>query len=80
QTNEVTSGMGTGGKAPAGYRWGPDKATLEVIPGGPADPNTKGAKLAKPPTEGQAKALMFGARMAAADEVLAEVAKGGVLR
>lgn len=70
----------SGGKAPVGYRWGADGQTLEAIPGGPADPNTKGAKLSKPPTEGQAKALMFGTRMAAADEVLAEVAKDGVLR
>lgn len=80
QTGEVNSGMGAGGKAPAGYRWGPDRATLEVIPGGPADPNTKEAKLAKPPTEGQAKALLFGSRMAAANEVLAEMAKDGVNR
>lgn len=80
QTTEVSNGMGSGGRAPAGYRWGPDKTTLEVIPGGPADPNTKGAKLAKPPTEGQAKALMFGARMAAADEVLTEMQTAGALR
>lgn len=70
----------TGGKAPTGYRWGADGQTLEAIPGGPADPNTKGAKLSKPPTEGQAKALMFGARMAVADEVLGELADKKVMR
>ena len=41
-----------------------------AAPGGPADPATKGAKLAKPPTEGQAKALIFGSRMTVADEIL----------
>lgn len=70
----MTDGVNRGGaRAPAGYRWGADGMTLEAIPGGPADPNTKGAKLAKPPTEGQAKALMFGTRMAVADEVLKEL-------
>jgi hypothetical protein len=63
----------SGGKAPTGYRWGADGQTLEYIPGGPADPTTKGAKLAKPPTEGQAKALMFGTRMAVADDILGEL-------
>lgn len=61
----------SGAKAPTGYRWNGD--TLEPIPGGPADPATKGAKLAKPPTEGQAKALMFGSRMAIADEILSDL-------
>lgn len=65
----------TGGKAPTGYRWVGN--ALEPIPGGPADPATKGAKLAKPPTEGQAKALMFGSRMAIADEVINELGKTG---
>jgi hypothetical protein len=63
----------TGGRAPTGYRWGADGQTLQYIPGGPADPTTKGAKLAKPPTEGQAKALMFGTRMAVADDILSEI-------
>lgn len=80
EITELNSGMGRGGKAPAGYRWAPGGSMLEVIPGGPADPNTKGAKLNKPPTEGQAKALMFGTRMAASDEVLAEMEKAKVLR
>lgn len=74
---EMTDGMGAGGKAPTGYRWAADGRTLETIPGGPADPNTKGSKLAKPPTEGQSKALLFGARMAIADDVLSELEKGG---
>lgn len=73
---EMADGVGRGGtKAPTGYRWVGD--ALEPIPGGPADPATKGAKLAKPPTEGQAKALMFGSRMAIADEVIGELAKAG---
>lgn len=58
----------SGQKAPTGYRWNGE--VLEPIPGGPADPATKGAKLAKPPTEGQAKALIFGSRMTVADEIL----------
>lgn len=75
---EAADGVNRGGaKAPTGYRWGADGSTLEAIPGGPADPNTKGAKLAKPPTEGQAKALMFGTRMQVADEVLADLEKQG---
>lgn len=68
----------SGAKAPAGYRWGPDGQTLEAIPGGPADPNTKGAKQSKPPTEGQAKALLFGSRMQLADEVLTDLENKGV--
>jgi hypothetical protein len=65
------------GNAPAGYRW-TQAGALESIPGGPADPNTKGAKLAKPPNEGQSKALNFGSRMAIADETLSELATQGV--
>lgn len=63
-----------GSKAPAGYRWTADGTSLETIPGGPADPSTKGAKQAKPPTEGQAKALLFGARMQVADDLFNELA------
>lgn len=78
---EMNDGVNrSGGKAPVGYRWGADGQALEAIPGGPADPNTKGAKLSKPPTEGQAKALMFGVRMAAADEVIGDMEKAGVYR
>lgn len=69
-----------GAKAPTGYRWNADGQGLEPIPGGPADPNTKGAKLAKPPTEGQAKALMFGSRMAVADELLRDLEGDGATR
>lgn len=73
---EMADGTNRGGqKAPTGYRWAGD--ALEPIPGGPADPATKGAKLSKPPTEGQAKALMFGSRMAVADEILGELAQAG---
>lgn len=72
QTLDIGAG---GSKPPTGYRW--NGGALEPIPGGPADPATKGAKLAKPPTEGQAKALMFGSRMQVADEVLAELDKAG---
>ncbi|MBA3588211.1 hypothetical protein [Methylibium sp.] len=73
---EMTDGAnGRGQKAPVGYRWSGD--ALEPIKGGPADPATKGAKLAKPPTEGQAKALMFGSRMTVADEVLKELEATG---
>jgi hypothetical protein len=74
---EGGGGSGGRGKLSAGYRWSADGKTQEPIPGGPADPNTKGAKLSKPPTEGQAKALMFGSRMAVADEVLGELERGG---
>lgn len=63
-----------GAKAPAGYRWTADGTSLEAIPGGPADPATKGAKQAKPPTEGQAKALLFGSRMQVADDLFNELA------
>lgn len=76
---ETAAGMstgGTGGRAPVGYRWGAT-GNLEPIPGGPADPATKGAKLAKPPTEGQAKALVFSSRMQVADDVLNELAEQG---
>lgn len=72
---EAADGVNRGGaRAPVGYRWAADGQGLETIPGGPADPGTKGAKLAKPPTEGQAKALLFGARMAVADEIVNELA------
>lgn len=78
---QMAEGTNRGGaKAPAGYRWAADGVSLETIPGGPADPNTKGAKLAKPPTEGQAKALMFGGRMAVADEIFKELESQGVNR
>jgi hypothetical protein len=78
---EAADGANGGGmKAPTGYRWNAAGTSLEYIPGGPADPTTKGAKLAKPPTEGQAKALMFASRMAIADEALGELEKAGTKR
>ena len=77
---EAGDGVNRGGaKAPTGYRWAGDGSALEPIPGGPADPATKGAKLAKPPTEGQAKALLFGSRMQIADDALNELAAQGHL-
>ena len=69
-----------GAKPPTGYRWGSDGQTLEAIPGGPADPLTKGAKLSRPPSEGQAKALTFAARMQLADETLSDLERRGVMR
>lgn len=42
--NAATEGKGEEGKAPSGYRKKQD-GTLEFIPGGPADPNTKEGKL-----------------------------------
>lgn len=66
-----------GGKAPAGYRWAIDQVTgdprLESIPGGPADPTVKSLN------EGQAKALLFGSRMAISDEILNELSGKGKL-
>lgn len=77
---EAADGVNRGGaKAPTGYRWINGGTTLEPIPGGPADPATKGAKLAKPPTEGQAKALLFGSRMQIADDALNELEARGAL-
>jgi hypothetical protein len=75
---EMTEGGGAY-KLPANYRWkvGGQPGEVEPIPGGPADPDTKGAKQTKPPTEGQAKALLFGSRMAIADEVLSELEQSG---
>jgi hypothetical protein len=57
--------------APAGYRWTQDGARLEPIPGGPA---AEGKAL----TDAQSKALLFGNRMAAAEQIFGELAKDGV--
>lgn len=65
------------GKIPSGYRLGADGQSLEFIPGGPADPNTKPAG-GKPLNDTQAKALQFGARMQASGEILDKLAEGGV--
>lgn len=62
------------GKAPPGYRWSADGSSLEVIPGGPADGKGGG----KPLTEGQSKAALFGARMAASDKIIQDLASQGV--
>lgn len=62
-------------KAPNGYRWKADGG-LEFIPGGPADPTSKPAG-GKPLNEGQSKALLFGARMQASNEILEDLQKQG---
>lgn len=71
---------GGGGKAPSGYQWTTDPATgqpaLKAIPGGPADKPAPGPKALN---EGQAKALLFGSRMAIADEIMSELEKRGKL-
>lgn len=58
--------IGTG-KAPAGYRIGPDGLSLEFIPGGPADPALKA------PTEFQGKSGAFGDRAEKADAIIREL-------
>ena len=72
------SGARPQGKAPSGYQWTTNPETgepaLKPIPGGPAD---KPAAGPKPLNEGQAKALLFGSRMAIADEIMNELAKDG---
>lgn len=65
----------TDGRVPSGYRVSKD-GNLEFIPGGPGDPNTKPAG-GKPLNEGQSKALLFGTRMQAANEILDTLAEGG---
>jgi hypothetical protein len=72
-------------RLPANHEWGPTdpatgRRTVRPIIGGPADPNTKGAKLSRPPTEGQAKSIGFGSRMQVADEILSELEAEGVDR
>lgn len=64
------------GRVPSGYRPGA-AGTLEFIPGGPADPNTKPAG-GKPLNDTQAKALQFGSRMQNANEILDKLAEKGV--
>ncbi|RST54092.1 hypothetical protein [Variovorax sp. DXTD-1] len=63
---------------PSGYRMRADGSGLEFIPGGPADPSSK-AGGGKPLTEGQGKALLFGTRMQASNQILADLEKGGKL-
>jgi len=64
------------GRVPSGYRQAGD-GSLEFIPGGPADPNTKPAG-GKPLNDTQAKALQFGSRMQQAEEVFTKLAEEGV--
>jgi hypothetical protein len=65
ESNAASTAMA--GRVPAGYRISADGASLEFIPGGPADPNA--AKRAAP-TEFQGKAAMFGNRAAEADKII----------
>ena len=64
-------------RIPSGYRLGADGQSLEFIPGGPADPNTKPAG-GKPLNDTQAKALQFGTRMQASSEILDKLADEGI--
>lgn len=63
------------GRIPSGYRPSADGQTLEFIPGGPADPNTKPAG-GKPLNDTQSKALQFGSRMQEANSTFDELASG----
>ncbi len=75
------SGAGVVGRAPIGYRWGPDGETLEPIPGGPADkPGAGGQERPLPATalrmqqeelEGIALASNLDKDLGAIDEQLA---------
>lgn len=56
------------GKAPAGYRWGPDGTSLVAIPGGPADKQAVA-------TEGERKAATLLRRLEGSQSQLAEVLK-----
>lgn len=67
------------GRLPSGYRLGADGQSLEFIPGGPADPNTKPAG-GKPLNDTQAKALQFGTRMQASEDILGGLADQGIER
>lgn len=75
EANRLRAEGNASGKVPSGYRAKED-GTLEFIPGGPADPNSK-AGGGKPLTEGQSKALLFGTRMQEANEVLDSLATDG---
>lgn len=77
EANALRAQQNAAGRIPSGYRLGPDGQSLEFIPGGPADPNTKPAG-GKPLNDTQAKALQFGARMQASGEILDQLSQGGV--
>ncbi len=62
-----------GEKPPAGYRFTPD-GDLVPINGGPADPRNQAEK---PLTEFQGKSAGFGARAAAAHEIINNIGNGG---
>lgn len=61
---------------PTGYRVKADGTGLEPIPGGPQDPNTPKGKNTLNDT--QAKALQFGSRMLASEDILNRMAASGV--
>jgi hypothetical protein len=77
ETNALRAQGNAAGRIPSGYRLGADGQSLEFIPGGPADPNTKPAG-GKPLNDTQAKALQFGSRMQNANEILDKLAEQGV--
>jgi hypothetical protein len=62
-------------RIPSGYRIAADGTSLEPIPGGPADPSSKGKNNLN---DTQAKALQFGTRMQASSEILDKLAEEGV--
>lgn len=57
------------GKAPAGYRWGPDGTSLVAIPGGPADKQTQA-------TEGERKAATLLKRLEGSQQQLTQALTG----
>ena len=62
------SEIGQGGKPPAGYRWTPEGG-LAPIPGGPADPKTKSAKM----TDTELTAAGYATRMTKAEEIMSTI-------
>jgi len=62
-------------RIPSGYRLAADGTSLEPIPGGPADPSSKGKNNLN---DTQAKALQFGTRMQASSEIMDRLAEEGV--
>lgn len=74
RAREANAGAAAG-RVPSGYRLAADGQSLEFIPGGPADPNTKPAG-GKPLNDTQSKALQFGSRMQEANATFDELAAG----
>jgi len=76
EANRLRAEGNAQGRVPSGYRAKED-GSLEFIPGGPADPNTKPAG-GKPLNDTQAKALQFGTRMQVSNELLDKLSEQGV--